>query len=362
MNVIQESWGEECIGDPAFCFSSKLKRQKIILKKRNWEVFGDLRIKVKATEEKVLAASLESDEDPENIDFLNKLVTTRDILVNHYKKKFERKNVIYDDDIFELIPKILTDEDNKVMDVVPSFEEFKNAVFGMNANSASGPDGFPGSFYKYAWKVIGSELMEAMQYCWHNRYIPRGFNSNLLFLVPKIQGAKRAEYFRPIGLANFNFKIITRIITDRISKVIGRLISEQQGAFIKGRNIHEKIVLASELVNELNCKRRGGNVRLKIDITQAYDSLSWDFLFEVLRRFGFSDLGIQWLNKIFESARISVLVNGGPCGFFDVGRGDPTVKKLITIKWDKVNAPVVEGGLGLRRLEVMNKALLMKLL
>ncbi|XP_026399466.1 uncharacterized protein LOC113295339 [Papaver somniferum] len=100
--------------------------------------------------------------------------------------------------------------------------------------------------------------------------------------------------------------------------MIGRMISVQQGAFIKGMNMHEKIVLASEL--ELNIKRRGGNVGLKMDITQAYDSLSWKFLFEVLRRFGFS-VGIQWLKKIFESARISVLVNAGPCGFFGVGRG-----------------------------------------
>ncbi|XP_026442769.1 uncharacterized protein LOC113342427 [Papaver somniferum] len=75
--------------------------------------------------------------------------------------------------------------------------------------------------------------------------------------------------------------------------MIGRMVSEQQGVFIKGRNIHEKIFLASELVNEMNIKRRGGNV----------------------------ECDIQWLQKIFESARIFVLVNGGPCGFFGVGRG-----------------------------------------
>ncbi|XP_026428417.1 uncharacterized protein LOC113324314 [Papaver somniferum] len=84
---------------------------------------------------------------------------------------------------------------------------------------------------------------------------------------------------------------MTRIITSRISTMIGRMVSIQHGAFIKGRNIHEKIVLASELVNEMNIKRRGGNVGLKIDITQAYDSLSWSFLFEVLKRFGFSECG-----------------------------------------------------------------------
>ncbi|XP_026452091.1 uncharacterized protein LOC113352493 [Papaver somniferum] len=104
-------------------------------------------------------------------------------------------------------------------------------------------------------------------------------------------------------------------------RVLHKVISSPQGAFIKGRNIQEKIVLTSELVNELDTKRRGGNVGLKLDITQDFDSMIWEFIFKTLKHFGFSEVGINWLKTIFESARISVLVNGGPFGFFDVRRG-----------------------------------------
>ncbi|XP_026384214.1 uncharacterized protein LOC113279760 [Papaver somniferum] len=190
----------------------------------------------------------------------------------------------------EAIPKLMIEEDNIFLDAVPTAIEIKEAVFSMNSKSAPG-------------------------------FIPKGLNSNFLFLLPKNQGARIAEQFRPIGLANFIFKIFIRIITTRISSLIIRLISSQQSAFIKGRNIHDKIVLASEMISELNIKIRGGNVGLKLDITQAFDSLSWEFLFEVLRRFGFSEVGINWIRKIFESGMISMLVNGGPCGFFGVGRG-----------------------------------------
>ncbi|XP_026444247.1 uncharacterized protein LOC113344515 [Papaver somniferum] len=187
INVIQDSWNEEVFGNPAFCFISKLKRLKNWLKIWNWEVFGDLSAKVKSTEDNVMDASLESDADPENIELLNNLITARgkhelasqqynelmrakaiikwvkegganttffhttmkirkscnniseledeagnrvtsqdqisDILVSHYKKKFERKSVVFEDELFEAIPKILNEDDNTYLDAIPSQEE-----------------------------------------------------------------------------------------------------------------------------------------------------------------------------------------------------------------------------------------------
>ncbi|XP_026417208.1 uncharacterized protein LOC113312686 [Papaver somniferum] len=75
-----------------------------------------------------------------------------------------------------------------------------------------------------------------------------------------------------------------------MASLMHKLVAPQQVAYIKGRSIHEKIPLASELVNEMKKKRRG-NLSLKLDISQAYDSVNWDFLFKVLQKYGFLWIG-----------------------------------------------------------------------
>ncbi|KAK3229338.1 hypothetical protein Dsin_001219 [Dipteronia sinensis] len=129
------------------------------------------------------------------------------------------------------------------------------------------------------------------------------------------------DQFRSIALGNFLFKVITKIIADRLAEICSHIISPNQFGFIRGRQIGDCIVGASECFNVLNNGSQGGHLALKIDIRKAFDSISWHFLFEVLRCFGFSESFIGWVAAIFDSARISVLINGSPHGYFPCSRG-----------------------------------------
>ncbi|XP_026459071.1 uncharacterized protein LOC113359694 [Papaver somniferum] len=241
--------------------------------------------------------------------------------VNHYQKKFEFQAANDAGQLLKVIPKVINDEDQKNLDVIPEAEEIKNVVFEMDPKSAPGPDGFSGIFYRSCWDIIEHDLVADVQFCWRRRFIPRGMNSSFLVLLLKTQGAKYSNHFRPTGLSNVVFKIFTKVITKRMNVLMDKLISPSHVAYIKGRSIHELVLLASELVNEMKVKKRGGNVGIKLDISQAYDSVSWDFLIKVLLKYGFSASWCEWLLILFKSARIYVMVNGGPCGFFSVERG-----------------------------------------
>ena len=124
------------------------------------------------------------------------------------------------------------------------------------------------------------------------------------------------DQFRPIALGNFLFKVITKILADRLGSISSRIIFENQFGFAKRRTSCDSIVGASECFNCMQKKGFGGNFALKIDIRKAFDSLSWDFIYEVLNSFGFSSRFIFWISQIFNSARISILINGSPHGYF----------------------------------------------
>ncbi|XP_026396086.1 uncharacterized protein LOC113290717 [Papaver somniferum] len=263
LQVINDSWFTEVKGDPAFVFMIKLKNLKQVLNDRNWNVFGNVTVKIKEVEVKVKVAIQKSDDDPFNEDALKSLVEDQNEL--------------------------------------SSREVQHNTILKKKS--------------RIKWDIIHKDLVAAIQFCWNRKFIPKGLNSGFLVLLLKCQGAKTAAQFRPIGLSNVIFKIITKLITSRMSTLIGKLVSPQQTAYIKGRNIQEQVLLAYEMVNAMKKKWRGENVGLKLDISQAYDAVSWEFLTKVLLKYGFSSSWCQRLLIILNSARISVMVNGGPCGF-----------------------------------------------
>ena len=134
-------------------------------------------------------------------------------------------------------------------------------------------------------------------------------------------GAQVMGDFRPIALTNFQFKIITKILADRLCLITMRIISIEQRDFIRDRNISECVILASEAINVIDKRQFGGNVALKVDIKKAFDTLDWNFLIAVLRQFGFPSVFTNWILTILQSARLSILVNGKAVGVFPYSCG-----------------------------------------
>lgn len=248
-------------------------------------------------------------------------------VLDFYYSLFASDNSCLDNGLIaKVVPLSVSTEDNIMLTNLPSAEEIRNAVFSMNANEAPGPDDFSGLFFQKYWEIVGPDVCNA------------NFNSNLVVLVPKTPEADSIAQFRPIALANYKFKIITKVLADRLAIIAPKIVSKQQRGFIKGRQISDCIGVASEAVNLLEKRSFGGNIALKIDIKKAFDTMDWSFLLKVLHQFGFDPIFCNWVKVILESTKLSISVNGKSVGYFSckrgVRQGDPWSPLLFCIAED----------------------------
>ena len=125
--------------------------------------------------------------------------------------------------------------------------------------------------------VLGLDLLRVVDDSRKYGKVPATFNSTFIALIPKIDLPKSFEDFRPISLCNFCYKIIGKIISMRIRKVLGRYISGEQFEFLPGRQIHDAVGVIQEGLHTIYVKKLKSMV-LKIDLSKAYDRVSWTYL------------------------------------------------------------------------------------
>ncbi|XP_071727214.1 uncharacterized protein [Rutidosis leptorrhynchoides] len=146
--------------------------------------------------------------------------------------------------------------------------------------------------------------------------------------------------FRPISLISSYYKILTKVLSNRIRKVILGLIDEVQSAFVKGRFILDGALIANEATDYLKKNKRKSLI-FKVDFEKAFDSLSWEFLLEIMERMGFGCKWRKWILACLKSASVSVLVNGSPTHEFNLERGirqgDPLSPFLFIIVAEGLN-------------------------
>jgi hypothetical protein len=164
--------------------------------------------------------------------------------------------------------------------------EAKSVVWGMDRNSAPGPDGFGPSFYKSAWLTVKSQVMQLLEKFHCGQLDLARINRSYMVLIPKKQDAAIVDAFRPICLQNCSVKIIAKILTMRLQREIPRLIDGHQTGFLQGRSIAESFIHAVELT-QLCHKRKKESIVVKLDFAKAFDTVNWDALLQILHARGF---------------------------------------------------------------------------
>ena len=142
------------------------------------------------------------------------------------------------------------------------------------------------------------EVTEAVLSTLNTGTIPKAINHTFLTLIPKIQSPRKITDFRPISLSNVLYKLIAKVLANRLKPRLPQLISETQSAFMSERLITNNILVAHETLHHLKSKRFGkiGFMALKLDMRKAYDRVEWKFLEQIMQKMGFAPKWIQLIS------------------------------------------------------------------
>ncbi|GKB49278.1 RNA-directed DNA polymerase, eukaryota [Tanacetum coccineum] len=201
-----------------------------------------------------------------------------------------------------------------------SYDEIKKAVWDNGINKSPGPDGFTFKFFRRFSNIIDKDVVAAVSQFFSSCIFPPGCNSSFIALIPKTQKAKVVKDFRPISLIGSVYKIIAKILANCLRNVISSLISEVQVAFVSNRQILDVPFILSELLSWCKHKKYTAMV-FKVDFEKAFDSVRWDYLDDMLNKFGFGVKWRGWIQGCLNTAIGSILVNRSPTFKFEFHKG-----------------------------------------
>eukprot|EP00253_Pinus_taeda_P030238 PITA_30238 len=159
-------------------------------------------------------------------------------------------------------------------------------------------------------------------------------NATFIALIPKVEDSNTPDKYRPIALCNIIYKIVSKVVASRLKPMLPLIISPEQSGYVEGRQIMDGIILTHEIIHSLKQSKQPGML-LKIDLSEAFDSISWDYLQKILKAFGFPPSWIIWINNLLSSSFFSILINGIPSPTFHpsmgIRQGDPLFPFLFVI-------------------------------
>lgn len=190
---------------------------------------------------------------------------------------------------------------------------------------SSSPGGFPIGFFKENWDLLGEYITHTVLNILFSQVPLSDLNLTDLVLILKVKNPLTPADFKPIGLCNSIYKIVSKTISDRLSKILPTIIDENQGVFFKNKGVGSTALAGLELIHQVvyasNSRNHRANIAIKLDLSKAFDHVEWDFLINIMQKLEFPAHFIHLIHHCLCSTQISIRFNSQKTSYFKPTQG-----------------------------------------
>lgn len=201
------------------------------------------------------------------------------------------------------------DEQHQLEDFINE-EECKKALEQFHNNKTPGIDGLSKEFYATFWDIMGADLTEIINNIYLTKKLPETMGNAIINLIYKNKGDHRElKNWRPISLLCVDYKIISKVITNRISIFINKLININQTGAGKDKTILNNLYNIQSILDYMNQKNINGAV-FSFDQEKAFDRIEHNYIFKLLEKYNMPTFIIQWIKIFYKNITSQIQING----------------------------------------------------
>uniref|UniRef100_A0A803K3T5 Reverse transcriptase domain-containing protein n=1 Tax=Xenopus tropicalis TaxID=8364 RepID=A0A803K3T5_XENTR len=215
----------------------------------------------------------------------------------------------------------LTDEQKISLEADLTLTELNEAIDMFPTRKAAGPDGLTIEIYKRFKEAIAPHLLQMFNYAISSSSLPQSlYEASIVLLSKPGKDPTQLDAYRPISLLTTDIKILAKIIAQRVAKALPLIISEDQTGFManKATALNIRRLYLNLATKHDNCGQRAVAA---LDITKAFDTVEWEYLWHTLQRFNFGPSISKWVKLLYHSPKAAIVVNGSNTNYFPLQRG-----------------------------------------
>uniref|UniRef100_A0A3B5R0Z3 Reverse transcriptase domain-containing protein n=1 Tax=Xiphophorus maculatus TaxID=8083 RepID=A0A3B5R0Z3_XIPMA len=243
----------------------------------------------------------------------------REFYKNLYKSEYSGNKDTQAAFLNQLKFKTLLEEEKTTLDSPLTIEDLSEAIDSMNSGKTPGPDGLPIEFYKTFKNKLILPLLNMYEESYEAGILPDSLRlATITLLLKPNKPSTECSSYRGISLMGCDTKILCKALSRRLDKYLPTLIIDDQQGFIKARQGYHNIRRVLNVLHEKhNCK---DTAMLSLDARQAFDRIEWDYLFEVLPKYGFGETFLKWIRLLYTDPKAQVLTNNNMSKLFNLQR------------------------------------------